>query len=260
MKNTPAIILTGGLGLLGKKTAVYLAEKGFHIIIVDVAPASTVDHPLISYIRFDLMQIETYDALVSEIKALTSCLKGVINNAAFNPKVEDNSISVGKFEELDLAEWRKEINLNLSAPVFLIKSLLPVFHHEDGTPCKIVNVISTYGLVPPNQDIYKELGALQGKEIFKPINYPVTKAGLAMATRYLAVYLGDKNFNVNGIAPGGIENHQHKVFQDAYAALTPMKRMAKAEEMMATMHLLCSEGSNYINGQIIAVDGGWTAW
>lgn len=260
MKNKPAILLTGGLGLLGQKTAVYLADKGFHVIIVDIAPSCTVEHSLVSYIRFDLMQIENYEALAKEVEAMTSCLKGVINNAAFNPKVEDNSISVGKFEELDLNEWRKEVNLNLTAPIFLIKQLLPLFHHADGTPCKIVNVISTYGLVPPNQDIYKGLGELQGKEIFKPINYPVTKAGLAMATRYLAVYLGDKNFNVNGIAPGGIENHQHQVFQDAYAALTPMKRMAKVEEMMGTFYLLCSEGSNYINGQIIAVDGGWTAW
>ncbi len=260
MNTNPAIILTGGLGLIGKSTAHFLASKGYHIIIVDIAPNCEFASDSISYIQFDLMLIENYTALMEKVTQLTANLKGVINNAAFNPKVEDNSISVGKFEDLNLLEWRKEVNLNLTAPIFLIQALLPLFNHTDATPCKIVNVISTYGLVPPNQDIYKGLGAIQGKEVFKPINYPVTKAGLAMATKYLAVYLGDRGFNVNGIAPGGIANNQPQVFVDAYAALTPMKRMAKVEEMMETFHLLCSKGSDYINGQIIAVDGGWTAW
>lgn len=255
-----SIILTGGLGLIGAATAKYLAEKGLHIIIIDIAPTCNFVNENISYIQFDLTEIEKYDSLVSMIQSKTNNLKGIINNAAFNPKVEDNSISVGKFEDLDLNEWRKEVNLNLTSPIFLIKALLPIFNTADGENCKIVNVISTYGLVPPNQDIYKGLGALNGKEIFKPINYPVTKAGLAMATKYLAVYLGDKGFNVNGIAPGGIENNQPQVFIDAYSAQTPMKRMAKVEELMETFYLLCSEGSNYINGQVIAVDGGWTAW
>ncbi len=257
---TPTIILTGGLGLIGSATAKYLSQHGLHIIIVDIADTCDFTSENISYIPFDLTQIEKYDMLVSMIKDKTTNLKGIINNAAFNPKVEDNSISVGKFEDLNLSEWRKEVNLNLTAPIFLIQALLPIFNTLDGENCKIVNVISTYGLVPPNQDIYKGLGTLQGKEVFKPINYPVTKAGLAMATKYLAVYLGEKGFNVNGIAPGGVENNQPQVFIDAYAAQTPMKRMAKVEELMETFYLLCSHGSNYINGQIIAVDGGWTAW
>lgn len=256
----PAIILTGGLGLIGSKTAEFLASKGFHVIVVDIAPSATFSNTSITYIPFDLADISSYPKLVNHINQHTANLKGVINNAAFNPKVEDNSISAGRFEDLNLENWNKEVNLNLTAPVFLIKALLPVFNHTDGKNCKIVNVISTYGLVPPNQSIYKGLSELSGKEILKPINYPVTKAGLAMATRYLATYLGAKGFNVNGIAPGGIENNQPQVFIDAYSALTPQGRMAKVEEMLETFYLLCSEGSSYINGQIIAVDGGWTAW
>lgn len=256
----PTIILTGGLGLLGSATAQYLSKHGLHVLVIDIAAECGFESENISYIQFDLTQIEKYDSLVNSVRGKTKNLKGIINNAAFNPKVEDNSISVGKFEDLILSDWRKEVNLNLTAPIFLIQSLLPIFNTSDGENCKIVNVISTYGLVPPNQDVYKGLAEIQGQEIYKPISYPVTKAGLAMATKYLAVYLGERGFNVNGIAPGGIENNQPQVFIDAYAALTPMKRMAKVEEMMETFYLLCTKGSNYINGQIIAVDGGWTSW
>jgi len=256
----PSIIITGGLGLIGKAVSKFLSEKDIHVIIIDIQPDCDLTEKNISYIQFDLMQINAYPLLVKQIQETTHNLKGIINNAAFNPKVEDDSINTGKFEDLDLASWNREMNLNLSAPVFLIKSLLGLFNHVDGKNCKIVNVISTYGLVPPNQDIYKELGKIKNDEIFKPIGYPVSKAGLAMATRYLSVYLGDQGFNVNGIAPGGIENMQPKEFVESYSRLTPMKRMGKVEEMLDTFYLLCSEGSNYINGQIIAVDGGWTTW
>ena len=73
-------------------------------------------------------------------------------------------------------------------------------------------------------------------------------------------YLGKKGFNINGIAPGGIENHQDQVFIDAYSKQVPMGRMAKADEILETLYLLATSGSNYINGQIIAIDGGWTTW
>ena len=92
------------------------------------------------------------------------------------------------------------------------------------------------------------------------MGYSVSKAALAMVTKYLATYLGANNFNVNGLAPGGIENKQPKEFIKAYASHTPMRRMAKVEDMSETLLLLCGKGSDYINGQILSVDGGWTTW
>ncbi|ETR73571.1 MAG: hypothetical protein OMM_06855 [Candidatus Magnetoglobus multicellularis str. Araruama] len=81
-----------------------------------------------------------------------------------------------------------------------------------------------------------------------------------MATKYLSVYLGKKGFNVNGVAPGGIENNHPKEFVDMYSKYTPMGRMARVEEILDVILLLLGKGSDYINGQIIAVDGGWTVW
>ena len=81
-----------------------------------------------------------------------------------------------------------------------------------------------------------------------------------MVTKYLAVYLGKKGFNVNGIVPGGIENGQPEEFVEAYSQLTPMGRMGKVEDFLEVVTLLCGPGSDYMNGQLIAVDGGWTVW
>ena len=81
-----------------------------------------------------------------------------------------------------------------------------------------------------------------------------------MVTKYLSTYLAAKGFNVNGLAPGGIENNQDQVFIDSYSKQVPMGRMARVDEMLETLYLLATPGSDYINGEIIAVDGGWTSW
>jgi NAD(P)-dependent dehydrogenase (short-subunit alcohol dehydrogenase family) len=253
-------VITGGLGLLGIAMSEFLSDRGFHVIVIDNIDINTKLKNNISYIKFDLEDIKSYPLLVDEIRKLTSNLTCLINNAAFNPKIEQNDKGFGSFEDLDIDTWNREVNLNLTAPIFLTKALLELFNFKKNEYCKIINIISTYGIVPPNQSIYKELSKKTGVDIVKPIGYPVTKAGLAMATKYLSVYLGENGFNVNGLAPGGIENNQDEVFINSYSNQVPMGRMAKVEEMLETVYLLSSEGSNYISGQIIAVDGGWTTW
>jgi NAD(P)-dependent dehydrogenase (short-subunit alcohol dehydrogenase family) len=137
--------------------------------------------------------------------------------------------------------------------------MLPLFNKTDGSQCKIINMSSIYGVVPPNQNIYKPLST-EEIEYVKPLSYSASKAALGMVTKYLAVYLGAKGFNVNGIAPGGIENSQPEEFIELYSKNTPMGRMAKVDDFFGVVALLCGPGSDYMNGQLIAVDGGWTVW
>jgi len=254
------VIITGGLGLLGRKSSEFFALKGFHVIAIDIVDNHEELPEAVDYIKFDLMNISSYDSLMKKISSMTDNLVCLINNAAFNPKIEGDKKSFGRFEDLDINTWNDEVNLNLTAPVFLTQALLPLFNKSSKNYCKIINIISTYGIVPPNQSIYDSLSKKNGPKIIKPIGYPVTKAGLAMVTKYLSTYLGASGFNVNGIAPGGIENGQDQVFINSYSKHVPMGRMARVDEMLETLYLLAAPGSDYINGQIIAVDGGWTTW
>lgn len=254
------VLLTGGLGLIGKAIACDLDKRGFHVIVVDNHNLAEELNPNIDYIQFDLCKVDEYPYLIEEIKNKTHNLKCLINNAAYNPKVEDEHSAFGRFEDIQLEGWHNELLINLTAPVFLIKEMLPLFNQADGAQCKIINMLSTYGVVPPNQDIYKSLSKNRGKEFVKPLSYSASKAALGMVTKYLAVYLGKKGFNVNGIVPGGIENGQPKEFIEAYSQLTPMGRMAKVDDLLEVANLLCGIGSDYMNGQLIAVDGGWTVW
>lgn len=254
-----AIVLTGASGLLGSALSRGMAADGWHVIAVDLVEPRELPKGA-TFVRFDLTDIAAMSKLREKVMALTNNLKGLINNAAFNPKVEGGKAAFGKFEDLTLEEWEKEVRLNVTAPIFLTKTLLETFSHTDGRPCKIINVLSMYGIVPPNQDLYRELSRKTGVETVKPIGYPTTKAALGMVTRYLAVYLAKRGFNVNAFAPGGIENRPPREFLEAYARMVPMGRMARVEEMLGVVRLLSGEGSDYMNGQIIAVDGGWTVW
>jgi NAD(P)-dependent dehydrogenase (short-subunit alcohol dehydrogenase family) len=259
MKNKKTVVITGGKGLLGSRLTSYLFNLNYFVIIIDLGRRDSNLSKNIGYIEFDLTNIKKYNDLVVKISSMTDNLYGLINNAAYNPKIE-GGLNFGDYENLDLDEWNNEVALNLSSPVFLVKSLLPIFNRKDNQYCKIVNVVSTYGIVPPNQNIYKNLSIKTGSIILKPVAYPVTKAGLLMFTKYLATYPGCKGININAIAPGGIENGQDQVFIDSYSKNTPMERMANVDEMMETFGLLLSDKSNYIQGQVIAVDGGWTSW
>jgi len=115
----------------------------------------------------------------------------------------------------------------------------------------IVNFSSTYGLVSPRPDIYE--GA------HKDIGYSVSKAGVILMTKYLAVHLAP-NIRVNCIVPGGILFKQSKKFVKNYSNHTPMKRLMKRYELNELIQYLCCDKSSYVTGSCFVIDGGYTAW
>lgn len=251
--------MTGGLGLLGKAVVKRLCSCGYHVVVIDNSKSDIDNQQNVSYITFDLNKIEDYPSLIDKIKSLSDNVYALVNNAAYNPKIE-NGTEFGSLENLTVADWNKELLLNLTSPVFLVKELLPIFNRKENDHCKILNVVSTYGIVPPNQSIYENISNKKGLKILKPLGYPVTKAALVMVTKYLATYPGCFGININAIAPGGIENRQDQLFVDDYNKHVPLGRMARPEDLIGTFEFLLSSESNYIHGQVIAVDGGWTTW
>jgi NAD(P)-dependent dehydrogenase (short-subunit alcohol dehydrogenase family) len=170
-KSKKTVLLTGGLGLLGKAIACDLDKQGFHVIVVDTHNLAEGLNHNIDYIQFDLCKIDEYPHLIEEIENKTHNLKCLINNAAYNPRAEDEHSASGRFEDIQLEGWQNEFLINLTAPVFLIKEMLPLFNQAGGAQCKIINMLSTYGVVPPNQNIYKSLSKNRGKEFVKPLSY-----------------------------------------------------------------------------------------
>jgi NAD(P)-dependent dehydrogenase (short-subunit alcohol dehydrogenase family) len=138
------------------------------------------------------------------------------------------------------------MDINLTALFLACKQF--ALNNKKGS---IVNFSSTYGVVSPRLDLYKEG--------HKDIGYSVSKAGVIMLTKQLATHLAP-NIRVNCIVPGGVENNQEDSFINSYEEQCPMGRMMKKTEIAPLVEFLISKKSSYCTGGIFTIDGGWTAW
>ena len=144
------------------------------------------------------------------------------------------------FAELELDVWEQMMRLNLTAPFLCAREALPMLREAEG---QIIFVADIAGLQPwPGY-----------------AHYCVSKAGLLMLTKCLAVELAIDEIRVNAVAPGAV------LFPDDYpdedqrrvVARIPLKRAGEPEDVARTVTFLAT-GSKFITGQVIAVDGGRT--
>lgn len=141
------------------------------------------------------------------------------------------------------ADWDKVIDVNLKS-IFLCSKAAIKKMKAGG---KIVNISSIASLV-----------GFEGL-----VHYCASKGGVNGMVRALALELADKKINVNAIAPGAIETPgvTKALTDDAKKetiAAIPWKKMGKPDDIAQATVFLASEKSNYITGQVLVVDGGWT--
>jgi len=98
-------LITGGLGLLGKAMANDLDERGFHVIVVDIHSSRETLSDNIDYIQFDLSKIKHYQKLREKVKEKSKNFKCLINNTAYNPKVENDNSGSHRFKDIGLEDW-----------------------------------------------------------------------------------------------------------------------------------------------------------
>ena len=94
----------------------------------------------------------------------------------------------------------------------------------------------------------------------KPVSYSVTKSGIIGLSRYLSTYWAHKGVRSNTLCPGGVENDQAEIFIKRVVEKIPLNRLAKPNEYQGVVVWLLSDASLYLNGAVIQMDGGRTAW
>ena len=187
-------------------------------------------------------------------------IDGLINNAANNPKIENNGfLNFSRLENFNLDIWQNDLNIGLLGSFLCIKYYgFAISKNSKGG--SIINVSSDLGVMAPNQNLYKDDKISPDLQSVKPVTYSVVKHGINGLTRYVSTYWAEKNVRCNSICPGGILNKQPEEFLKKVSELIPLGRMAKKEELNGIIVYLLSNASSYVNGAIINIDGGRTSW
>ncbi len=152
-------------------------------------------------------------------------------------------------EEMTEAQWDQVLDTDLKSLFLFSKNVAP--HMIEQQYGKIINTSSMFGLV--------------GNTAFPVCNYHAAKSGVIGLTKALAAEWAKHNITVNAIGPGFFESEMteasiHTPQFEGYVKMScPMQRVGKTGELNGALIYLASDASSYTTGQIIAVDGGWTA-
>lgn len=260
-------VVTGSLGLLGREHLRALGRHGAKLVVTDrdhegcVAFAKelvAMGHDAIAQ-GADVTKKDEVERLHATVLARFGRVDVLVNNAALDEKVEaapgPELLEASKFENLSVDTFRRALDVNVTG-VFLASQILGRSMVEQNSG-SIVNVASTYGLVAPDQSLYRDK---DGNQLFyKSAAYPTTKGAVVQLTRYLASYWGALGIRVNALCPGGVSNGQAEDFVVRYTAKTPLGRMANREDYHGAVVFLASDASSYMTGAMLVVDGGFTA-
>jgi NAD(P)-dependent dehydrogenase (short-subunit alcohol dehydrogenase family) len=263
------IIVTGASGLLGREHIEAIASYGGIPVLIDLNQ-EVIDEQ-VKYIKtkYNVDSIGYNLDITNETQVKNNSeevfnkfgrIDGLVNNAANNPKVENNAeCNFSRLENFPIEIWQNDIDVTLKGSFLCIK-YYGYLISKNNTGGSIVNISSDLGLIAPDQRLYRVEGISEEMQAVKPITYSVVKTGLIGMTKYVSTYWADKNVRCNAICPGGVENNQNTDFINEVIKRIPLNRMADKSEYRGLLVYLLSDSSSYMNGSIIAADGGRSAW
>ena len=242
MKNlNKNIIITGSEGQIGQDLLKKIADANYSTILLDKKKKIKKN-----YFCVDFNNDKDTNKTLLKIKKKYKNIFAVVNLAAYQTFTD--------FEKRSISEINQSYNVNIKSNILLTQFIYKNFfkHQKFG---KIINISSIFGMYSPDFKNYKT-NDRKSSEI-----YGATKAGVIQLTKYFANYMSKSNVNVNCISPGGVKNSytQTKKFIKRYSKNIPSKRMGKAEEISNLIIFLLSEDNNYVNGENIVIDGGYSS-
>ena len=233
------VLITGASGGIGNSIVKTLSESGANILAsgtkIEKLEKLKKNFQNVKILKFDISQREKIeDFIENSTKELGGTLDCVVNNAGIT---RDNLAIRMSFEE-----WQKVIDINLTSTFLISKcSIKKMLKNKSG---KIINITSVVGHTG-------NLGQA---------NYTASKAGIIAMSKSLAVEYAKKNININCVSPGFVETDMtdqlDEKFREAIISKIPSARLGKADDIANAVLFLCSNKSNYINGETLHVNGG----
>jgi NAD(P)-dependent dehydrogenase (short-subunit alcohol dehydrogenase family) len=260
-------IVTGGAGLLGVQHAEAIAAAGGVPVLADIRGAdaetraaeigSTFGVTAIG-LACDVTSTKSIDGLLATVLDRLGRVDILVNNAANNPQVEAPGQRFVRLERFPLEQWQADIAVGLTGAFLCAQIVGAAFARQQRGV--IINISSEYGIIAPDQRLYRQDGLVDDQQPVKPVSYSVVKAGLHGLTLYLATYWASAGVRVNTISLGGVENGQPLSFLERAATRIPLGRMARPFDFQGALIYLCSDAAAFVTGANLVVDGGKTIW
>ncbi len=236
------VIVTGAAGGIGSDTALRLGNAGARVFLTDISSdwPERLRHGegIAGFAAGDLTDENDVAFLFEEADRVLGGVDALVNNAGATE-------TPGGTARQSLADWSHTVDSNLKATYLASRQAARVMRSG-----AIVNVASVAGLCA-----------------FPASNaYSVSKAGIVMLTKTLALDLARKRIRVNAVAPGVIDAPMaHAIASDASAReelvrRIPMGRFGNTDEVADVIKFLLSDDARYVTGAVIPVDGGWAAF
>ncbi len=235
MLKNKIIIVFGGCGLIGKEVVKDVRKNNGIVINADINS---------NEYKLDITDNEQIKKLFKNIYDKYGKIDGVVNCAY--PRTKDWG---AKLEDIPFDSWQKNVDMQLNPIITITQEGLK--YMKEGS--SFVFFGSIYGVQGNDFTIY------EGTNITTAAGYSAIKGGIINFTRYLASYVGHRGIRANCVSPGGVFDNQNPIFVEQYSHRSPMKRMARAEEIAPAVTFLLSDGASYITGHNLMVDGGWSA-
>ncbi len=240
-------VVTGATKGIGNGLAHTLAARGANIIVVSRTPEDCKRVAEEMAARYevkacpcpaDVTDLSQIEKLMERAEKEFGTIDIMVNNAG--------SAITKRAEDLTEADWDRVLNIDLKAVFFCAQAAgRRMIHQQSG---KIINVASIFGLVGDKQ----------------VLPYCVAKGGVVQMTRALALEWAKYNIQVNALCPGYVITDMNKQdLQDERISKhilqkVAMRRYGSVEELQGACVFLASEASNYMTGQTLVLDGGWT--
>ena len=240
-----AVVVTGAARGIGLAVARKFLAEGHCVALIDIDGAALAktaaalgDPASILAVECDVADPRQVQAAIDRVAARFGRIDALVNNAGiavFKPILETT-----------YDEWMRVLAVNLTGPFVCTQACAPVMLKNGGG--SVVNIGSISGL---------RASTLR-------VAYGTSKAGLMHLTKQQAAELGGLGIRVNAVAPGPVDTAMAKQVHTAdirsdYHDAIPLNRYGTEQEIAAAVWFLCTEAASYINGQTLAVDGGFDA-
>lgn len=237
------ILITGASKGIGRAVAIEFAKNKHNIIICAKSDLKglkktkqLIENEDVSCYT-DLCDVTNEDSVkdfISDSAKTIGQTDILINNAGIS--------YIGLLQDMSFEDWNKVLSTNLTSAFLMSKYVIPeMLKKQSG---HIINISSVWGNIGASMEVA----------------YSASKGGINSFTKALAKELAPSNISVNAISPGFIDTDMNTVFEkdelDAIFEEIPMGRAGKPSEVAKLIYKIVM--SDYITGQIITIDGGWT--